>query len=546
MKRQNLYIAMLLPVTAFLATYFAIAHGYFVLNWDGRIHLTRFENIYLALKDGHLPPLVTMLGFENVGQAFTSMYPWIGAMLLILPRFLFENPILALAVGIFMVNLVTAINCYVLVRELTSNIHVRFLGIIIYIFSTYHLILLYTRVALGEALAYVFLPLVLTGAIRIWNGKYNYSWLILGIGMGMLVNSHLISTAIMVIMIICTEFIRIFSKKINFKEVICFIKAGVLSAFVGCYSLVNILYVEANNNLAEMWKGLGTFPAKVMWDTALSNAIQEDGAGFSMGIVSLSLLVILTYQVLKNNKTKSAIYVYSSVFLFCIIVGWIPISYLNDTFFANIQFLGRLLSVISLFLVIALMIQCEENKDRLRKTSPMFVSIIIVFIGISAVNNWHENHSKIDTRPGMVELTRQNYEQYTIYREFRVPDYLPKKVESNIAEGKVLNLDLKEQKYNFLSGVVKASRRGVYTLGFSVYKGVPYTFKVNGRIVKNLGTSGELKLRLISGENRVTILTKTPMFCYITFLISIMSLILAGCYLACVSIKKFILGIHKE
>lgn len=42
-------ILLCLGSLSFLATYFAISHGYFVLNWDGYIHFTRFESTYQRL-----------------------------------------------------------------------------------------------------------------------------------------------------------------------------------------------------------------------------------------------------------------------------------------------------------------------------------------------------------------------------------------------------------------------------------------------------------------------------------------------------------------
>ncbi|MEO4706697.1 hypothetical protein ABHW52_03730 [Pediococcus pentosaceus] len=74
-------------------------------------------------------------------------------------------------VGYVLLNLVTMLNAYLLVKELSSDNIVRIFSAIFYGVNAYHLTLLFSREALGEAVAYTFAPLVMLGCLRIWSGK---------------------------------------------------------------------------------------------------------------------------------------------------------------------------------------------------------------------------------------------------------------------------------------------------------------------------------------------------------------------------------------
>lgn len=529
-KYANLVLIIILfGIISALATYFAVSHGYFVLNWDGYIHLTRFEDVYLSLKNGDLPPLVNLVGFGNAGHAFNSMYPWITALILILPRFLFANPILALAVGMFVVNFLTVINTYILVRELTNRILLRLLGCVLYVFSTYHFILLYTRVALGEALAYTFLPLVLAGCIRIWNKTYKYSYSFIGLGVGMIVNSHLISAAMIIILIIGTEIIRLLLKKVTFLEVITFCKAMILSILVGLYSIVNVLFMEFNNNFFEIAHGLSTVSAMDMLTTSLNNTIQEQNSAFNMGIINIILVIFVTIFCLYKKETKSRVYVYSLLIMIFIIFGWISVDFLKNTFLSNIQFLGRLLGLISLFIVISLIIQLEESKFKVNSVI-YFLMFIVVIFNISALRNYHRDYGN-DSSSTLIQINKKNYMDSTVYKGMRLRDYVPKNVANNIFDGKYHSLEVKKESYDELSGIVNVRKNGIYTINFAVCGGVPYKFKVNGKKVSNNGENGELKLALNAGENVVSITTRTPKFCYVTFGITCITMLVISVFL---------------
>lgn len=523
-----LLIIALFGIISILATYFAFTKGYFILNWDGYIHLTRFENIYMSLKAGSLPPLVNLLGFGNVGHAFNSMYPWISSLILIIPRFLFENPIMALACGMCIVNFLTVINTYILMRELTDRLLLRILGSVLYVFSTYHFILLYTRIALGEALAYTFFPLVLAGCYRIWHQKYQYSYLEIGLGIGMIINSHLISATMIVIMIIGTEFVRLLTKKVTLIEFTCFVRAAIVALLVGLYSIVNVLFMEYNNQFFEIGRGMSKVLGMNMLTTAFNNTIDEQTSAFNIGIINLILLMCVAVICFKK-KTKSSPYVYSSLIMLFIIFGWVPIDFLNNTFISNIQFLGRLLGIINLFVIMSVIIQMEEFKFN-NNSMIIFLVIIGILFSTSSLYNYHQTYG-VDKNSVLVRLDKENYINNTINRGMKLRDYVPKFVADDLFDNKYHSFKIKEQTYKKLKGEMFVRKEGVYKINFAICGGVPYEFKVNGKKVANKSIEGELKLKLNAGKNRISITTRLPRFCYITACITLITIVIIMIYL---------------
>ena len=164
MKRSNLIskimLALFFLVLAFISTYPAFIGHFFKLTMDGQIHLIRFESVADAIKNKELPPIVNFMGYGNVGEVFNGMYPWLAGLVFIIPRALLSSPMHALFIGFYLLNILTILNTYLLVRKLSNNYYIRLIGVVLYQLNAYHLTLMYSRNALGEALAYAFFTIV--------------------------------------------------------------------------------------------------------------------------------------------------------------------------------------------------------------------------------------------------------------------------------------------------------------------------------------------------------------------------------------------------
>lgn len=212
------------------------------------VHLTRWESIYQALKSGQLPPLVNLIGFRQDGAAFTAMYPWLTSLIFILPRFL-VGPLAALFIGFVVLNFLTMVNAYLLSRQLTNQLSLRLIGVLVYEFGAYHLLDLYSRVDIGESFAYAFYPLVLLGILRIWH-RQGKGGLILGVGMALMLNSHLLTSVYATVIMIIVELVRLLMQRVNWFEIKQFLLAAGITILGSCYTLVNLIYFILQNQLS--------------------------------------------------------------------------------------------------------------------------------------------------------------------------------------------------------------------------------------------------------------------------------------------------------
>ncbi|OYR91133.1 hypothetical protein [Lactobacillus taiwanensis] len=323
-KYQWVFVVAIFCICAFLATYPAFLNTYFKITMDGQIHFVRFEEIARAFKAHQLPPMVNFMGFGHWGNAFTGMYPWISCLFFIVPQSVFANPIHSIFIGYFFVNLFTLINAYLLTREITHNYYWRFLGTILYEFNTYHLCVLYGRDALGEALAYTFLPLVFLGCIQIWKNK-KIGVLSLGIGMGMAVNSHVITMAFTCLIITIIELFRLFKKKLNLKEVLYYIYAAILTSLIACYTWMNMLFLMHNNDLLTPGKGMAPIIPSEMWNSILDNKITDiTSQSWNIGIVLFVVLVFLTAQLFTKRKGYWRFWTLGALIIQILTFSWIP------------------------------------------------------------------------------------------------------------------------------------------------------------------------------------------------------------------------------
>lgn len=139
----------------------------------------------------------------------------------------------------------TLIFTYYSANRIFKNKNVAWTTTILYSTAFYRLTDIYTRGAIGEVLALVFLPLVLCGIYEIIFGE-NKKWWIICFGIFGLINSHVLTFAMSIILIITIcliNVLRIFKDK---KRLITLIIAGVISILL-IFSFA-LPYLEQSNS----------------------------------------------------------------------------------------------------------------------------------------------------------------------------------------------------------------------------------------------------------------------------------------------------------
>lgn len=531
-KKLNLQkIVMLLLIfcfISFLSVIPAFYGGYIKFHYDGSVHISRFESVYMALKSKDLPPIINFIGFSGSLNAYNGMYPWLTTLIFVLPRFILGgNQLYALMAGFFILNFLTMFNTYLLVRELTNRIYIRLLGVFIYQLSTYHFVLMYSRNAIGEALAYAFIPLVFVGLYRIWNRKEK-GFLFLGLGMGLIINSHILS-AIMITTIILVILIgRILLKEITFEEIRQYFYAVVTAIAISSYMLVNFFTIYLFNKIETPFKGIQGINGGKLFEVLLNNVITDEAITFNIGLFETLLLFLLLVYAFISDRNIWKKWIVGAGFLYLITLDWFPwhTEILVNSPLGTIQFLGRLLTYVVLFLMIGVVLFFEHQKGIFFSNRKLIlVTALLLSMGMCATYNYHVKKNDFFI---WYFLKDNNDFNNVIYKKVIGSDYQLQTNADKDLPIEYVNVNKTVQKYDRITLLTDSPKKRKVKYLIPIYKGVNYTIIENGKNIANKVRKGKmLTISLRKGLNRIIIRSKASGIQWIAFLFSIVAIILA-------------------
>lgn len=215
------------------------------LYWghDLEFHLNRVEGIKDSLLAGIFP---ARMHHEILGGAGYPVSIFYGDVLLYFPAILrvLGWPVQsAYQMYIIMVNLLTCIIMYKVLRAIFKDKWVGVVGTFIYMMAPYRLECVFLRAAVGEYTALCFYPIIIYALYKIYadaERKVACDWIYLSIGFSGLILSHIISTfsAFLLTAIFCLLNLRNTIKKEIFVKLV---KAVVLTVCICAGFLVPFL-----------------------------------------------------------------------------------------------------------------------------------------------------------------------------------------------------------------------------------------------------------------------------------------------------------------
>lgn len=523
-KMRRLAVFFALVLLALIATVPGFFHVSIAIPIDGRIHTARFNQIYQSLRHFELPSMISFIGQSHHLSAMSGMYPWLTGIIFILPQFVIHNSLHALAAGIFLLNLMTGWFAYVLVKNLTKREDIHFLFVVLYLFNAYHLTLVFSRMALGEALAYAFWPLVLLGILRVWQmvpGKHGE--LVLGVGMAGIANSHVLSLLIGAFALVLVELVRLVLRKVSLQEAKQLLIAGVVGILGSIYSLGQIAYLMLNNKMASPFRAIIALDPYAMFTDTVRNSIEQNATAWNLGIVLSVLLVILNIGMFKRSGLHIwKMFTLLSDAILVVSFNWIPWPKLLSTPMSLLQFNGRLLTFVVVLALVAFTFYLNEfyNKSGIVLFS---AAIFAVFLGVCSVINLEiTDHSE----PEYYRVNSDDFLQTAYDHSDVSSDYLPEFKKGNSSSvlydypknSKLLSINTQ---YNGATYSVSSTTNGMKVLPLPVYRKLDYTVKVNGRNSAVINHRGYMKLLLTKGINKVHISVATPSVSKVLFVINI-------------------------
>ncbi len=501
-NKVNYIDIMMIVVLGIIATIVPFLSHFYNISTDGVYHLARFQSIADSLKDNSIP---NTLNFKYVSQnsaigvAINSLYPWLTGLIFIIPNLIFQNPIWGLAAGFLILNIITISTAKSLMSYISSSRIIIYTGVVIYQFNNYHFIDLYSRSAFGESIAYAFIPLIFLGILQIYDAKKT-GFLVLGLGMGLLINTHIISFIFGLFIIFISILHRCVTKNMTRHELIAFCKAGLVGILIGLYAIYNLLDVYLLNNIVEPFKTIKMLDMNTMLTTLLNNDIKsENSIGWNLGLpvtILLISLLILAYKAQQNSTWK--IWIISAGVIYLFIFNWWPTESLVNTPLSIIQFYGRLFVIIGLLISIGFVLFLNHHTVSTKRL--VLLNLLIIAFSLSAVYQNHYNYWTY-RQP----LNSSNY-YTTLKNRSTFSDYLPAKgSKTNVSVLFDENITVPKQKKltnNSVSFKIKANKNKTVSLPVVMYNGKNYNIWVNNVQTQSLSAK-LLRVKLTKGTNTI-------------------------------------------
>lgn len=408
-------------------------------NNEAKIHMARILSIDSVLKDGIFPPIIDYSHMNGFGYALNLFYGPLTTYIPIIFLNILGTTGLALKVFTFFTVFLSGITMYNFIYTVTKRKSMATIGAIIYISAPYKLSNIYSRNAVGEYTAFIFIPLVFEGIYNIINDK-NKKY-ILCIGIIGLILSHTISTvytAIFAILFLLLNFEKL--KKIKIWK--SFV-ANTVVAIVVCLFYIIPIAEHMYNGGYSIYDStiMHTSPEEVFttgldFSDLFANEFGDQEIRFSIGIMTivLTLLGVFCY---KNIKEE-----YKSIYLCFFIVALVALVmstkyfpwFIMPNFMGVIQFAWRNLGFFAFFISLVCAINAVTFAEKsLRKEwakETFLFAIIIstcVFSSLGVMKYWEFENTENEKAFDEYTSNTERIYPYSINRE-----YLPVKALDNI------------------------------------------------------------------------------------------------------------------
>lgn len=328
------------------------------IDSDGSFHFSRVEEIYQNLKAGELFTFIATHTFHNSGVGSFLFYPTIFLYPWAFLRF-FLDPIASFYVwyGLFMF-LTLSIAYYSMYGFSRSRLRAVMFALF-YTIASYHIYLGVRNYVLGEFIAYTFIPLALYGYYEVIWGNAK-KWPLLGIGVTLLLYSHLISVVITVMLMFVLLIFKLIVD-IRFPKVrwMALFKSASLALLLSAWVIYPFFTDFMHTKLGTPSFGFAfLYSMQDLWVASLENHATNRG----VGIVFL-VAIIGGWYFVKDKKQEFWIYILGSTFLVLStsLFPYTELARIDSLFFLGmIQFPYRFLTYATLFMAVTLSLILER------------------------------------------------------------------------------------------------------------------------------------------------------------------------------------------
>ncbi|MDV7758468.1 glycosyltransferase family protein [Liquorilactobacillus mali] len=574
MRQKRIFqkAALVVLFAALSLVYVALAwHTKTILVGDDRIfHMERLEEAYKDISNGHFISMISTYSFGKVGQAINTYYPW-GNLLFYVPiRVFLKNPITAYYIYLVLEQFLGLVLAYVFAHRLMKRKDAAIVFSILLRFSVYIMFNDFGRADIGEAWAFVFVPLAFLGLYQLLKGNYYYGSIYLVLGLSAEMYCHILTT-VFTIGLLLVMYLLTFKYQTEKKNVLItsLISAAlfVLSTAAVTIPIIRQLSVHTVVPTASF------FTEKEISFNSLVSLSFGNTLGQGLPNVGLAILVIalVGFIGLKNsNLWETYSYILGVLLLVCSTLLF-PWYIFKNTPVAHIQFMWRLLPFATFFLALYGSAKiCSLYSWRFNGFKLVILNISLVVLALGSIEGFITTQSKNNA----IAKTATNFMVPYAYRlnakgylnslslnqaaaeSARYEDYVP--YAANTVREKVFNhqVIVNEHKYYLsASSIVSGYQQVTYSidnlenkssrivLPFFIYNSKDYVAYVNGKETPLHASKHSLALVYVKNKRSATITVKyqTPVLYLVARLISgtiILLLVFGMIYLKLKRMKK--------
>ncbi len=425
----NHYIIILICLLLVAGIIIPLCNVQTFLGHDVYFHMTRMEALAQEIDAGNIPARLYYFVFDGYGYASPMFY---GDLFLIIPALLILMGVpMPLAYKAFMIICLCA--CVLMAYYCGKRMFVKKSAAVCFAFtyavSSYFAVDVFTRAAVGEMQAFIFVPLAFLGLHSIINEKGKY-WYYLPIGLAAILFCHLITSVMTAFFLLVYALLHCVKLVKNPKKILGICACAVVFAFISASFLFPMLeqladtkFLSTDGSSATIFGTLEqrSMTLRQLFSLFNFSVTNDPWIPNGIGYLPLILVVFRLFALRKAKFCSGDIYFITAnvcLLLMCNVFPWE--SELLQKLVGTIQFPWRIMLFATLFLALA----TAEYSTRLEKEDVRIFTSIVCIAGICAF--------------GSVYIPRYNI--YADYEEsgYKVVYYKDKNIGYNIGTGEYL------------------------------------------------------------------------------------------------------------
>lgn len=361
LEKKELCIIIVIAIISLFPLYYP---G-FIYTHDGIIHLFRTEGAYQNIINLDFFNRIYYNMINGQGYGWGIFYPPLSAMIPAIFMCMGISLFTSEKIFLILASIFAGIFAYKLFMELyDENKYCSMLSAILYILSPYKLNQILIRGAMGEVLAFTFMPLVLLGLIKILkgDGKFKYYFIF---GMIGIVYSHIISivyTTIFGFIFLLLNYKNVFRKNVIKDLLISSIIIIVISLpiiipvaehqFSNNY-IISGIKTDVKDRVVHPGQLIsGSFEGKEAESTGYYSNEKEMNYMIGLPFIVILLMIPFVYKDIKNEGNIKNIIIFSILFMITILMMIFPGIWNKYNILDIIQYPWRLLLYSVLFITV--------------------------------------------------------------------------------------------------------------------------------------------------------------------------------------------------